>query len=108
MINHFVNYFYNRIFTFLVYLLKSYNSKPLERNVVYIPITPSSHATDVYACLSIQCGPEIIKLFSCSIQLSVKFFLLVNVKMPTIVGISTFMGRKNSTLGLSEPKKRIS
>ena len=35
------------------------------------------------------------------------FFLLINVKMPTIVriivGILTFMSRKNSILGLSEP-----
>ena len=34
-----------------------------------------------------------------------KFFLLINVKMPTVVGILTFMNRKNSILGLSEPKK---
>ena len=27
---------------------------------------------------------------SCSTQLSMKFFLLINVKMPTIVGILTF------------------
>ena len=33
------------------------------------------------------------------------FFLLLNVKMPTIVGILTFMSGKNSILGLSEPKK---
>ena len=38
--------------------------------------------------------PEVIKLFSCSTQLSMKFFLLINVKMPTIVGILTFMSRK--------------
>ena len=31
-----------------------------------------------------------------------KFFLLINVKMPTIVGILTFMSRKNRILGLSE------
>ena len=30
-----------------------------------------------------------------------------NVKMPTIVGILTFMSRKNSNLGLSEPAKSI-
>ena len=41
-------------------------------------------------------GPEVIKLFSCSTQLSMKFFLLINVKMPTNVGILTFMSRKNS------------
>ena len=32
-------------------------------------------------------GFEVIKLFSCSTQLSLKFILLINVKMPTIVGI---------------------
>ena len=35
-----------------------------------------------------------------------KFFLFVNVKMPTIVGILTFMSRKNSILGLFEPEKK--
>ena len=34
-----------------------------------------------------------------------KFFLLINVKRPTIVDILTFMTGKNSILGLSEPKK---
>ena len=38
-------------------------------------------------------------------SLSMKFFLLINVKMPTIVGILTFMNRKNSILGLTEPEK---
>ena len=53
--------------------------------------------------------PEVIELFSCSAQLSTKFFLLINVKMPTIVGILTIMSRKNSILHLSEHKKsRIS
>ena len=50
-------------------------------------------------------GPEVIKKNSCSTQLSMKFFLLINVKMPTIVGILTFVNRKNSILGLSEPEK---
>ena len=51
-----------------------------------------------------QFCPEVIKLFTCSTQLSMKFFLLINVKMPTIVGILTFMSGKNSILSLSEPK----
>ena len=62
--------------------------------------------------------PEVIKLFSCSTQLSTKFqlliktkipkseevsqmwylSLLINVKMPTIVGILTFMNRINFVL----------
>ena len=50
-------------------------------------------------------GPEVIKLFSCSTQLSMKIFQLINVKIPTIVGILTFMSGKNSILGLSEPFK---
>ena len=33
------------------------------------------------------------------------FFLLINVKMPTIVGILTFMSTKNSILGFSGPEK---
>ena len=38
-----------------------------------------------------------------------KFSPLINVKMPTIVGILTFMRGKNSILGISEPKNsRIS
>ena len=51
-----------------------------------------------------QPGPEVIKHFSCSTQLSMKFFLSINVKMPTIVGILAFMSGKNSILGLPEPK----
>ena len=50
-------------------------------------------------------GPEVIKLFSCSTQLSMKFFLLINIKMPTVVGILTVISGKNSILGLSEPIK---
>ena len=33
-----------------------------------------------------------------------ELFLLINVKMPTIVGILTFFSGENSILGLSEPK----
>ena len=49
-------------------------------------------------------GPEVIKVISCSTQLSMKFSLLRNVKMPTIVGTLTFISRKNSILGFSEPE----
>ena len=42
-------------------------------------------------------GPEVIKLFSCSTRLSTKFILLINVKMPTIVGILTFISMINTT-----------
>ena len=42
-------------------------------------------------------GPEVIKLFSCSTQLSTKFILLINVKMPTIVVILTCISMINTT-----------
>ena len=40
-------------------------------------------------------GPEVIKLSSSSAQLRLKFILLIIVKMPTIVGILTFISRIN-------------
>ena len=42
-------------------------------------------------------GPKDIKLFLCSTQLSTKCILLINVKMPTIVGILTFISMINTT-----------
>ena len=44
--------------------------------------------------------PEVIKLFPCSTQLSTKFILLINFKMPkivAIVGILTFISMINTT-----------
>ena len=41
--------------------------------------------------------PEVIKLISWSTQLSTKFIILINVKMPTIVGILTFISMINTT-----------
>ena len=38
-----------------------------------------------------RAGPEVVKLFSSSTQLSMDFIPLINVKWPTIVGILTFM-----------------
>ena len=67
-------------------------------------------------------NPEVLKLFSCSTQLSMKFFmlinlrsltianvcllnlaehenvLLINMKLPTIVGIFIFISRENFML----------
>ena len=48
---------------------------------------------DSYATKS---GQKVIKLLSCSTQLSTKFILLINVKMPTYVGILTFISRINT------------
>ena len=51
-----------------------------------------------YLLLEARPGPKVIKRFSCSTQLRLKFVLLINVKMPTIVGILTFMSRINYRL----------
>ena len=44
---------------------------------------------------------KVIKLFSCSTQLGIKFILLINVKMPTVVGVGilTLMSRINYGFG---------
>ena len=44
-----------------------------------------------------RAGPDVIKLFSCSTQLSTKFILLINVKMSAIAGILTFISLINTT-----------
>ena len=43
-----------------------------------------------------RAGPKAIKLASCSPQLSMKFILLITVKMPTIVGILAFISMINT------------
>ena len=40
---------------------------------------------------------NVFYIFTCSTQVSMKFILLINVKMPTIVGILTFISRINTT-----------
>ena len=39
-------------------------------------------------------GPKIKKTFLCSTEVSMEFVLLINIKMPTIVGILIFICRK--------------
>ena len=53
----------------------------------------------MYTCVVQQfcSGLEVIKLFSCSTQLSTKFIMLINVKMPTVVGILIFISMINAT-----------
>ena len=53
-----------------------------------------SDCEDAQASLSSP-GPVVIKLFSCSTQLNMKLILLINVKMPTTVGILTFISMIN-------------
>ena len=60
-------------------------------------------ATSVDLC-SLGPGPQVIKLFSCSTKLSTKFVLLINVKMPTIVGILTFISMISTTSEKLKPR----
>ena len=46
---------------------------------------------------SVWAGPEVIKLFSYSTQLGINLILLINVEMPTIVGVVTFISKINTT-----------
>ena len=87
-----------------------------ENNYSGVQVNIFSNNRDIRKCQSFRTtptprtttpGPEVIKLFSCSTQLSMELFLLIIVKMPTVVGILTFISRKNSILGLSEPEKKM-
>ena len=42
-------------------------------------------------------GIEVIKLFSCSTQLNMKVILLINVEVPIINGILTYISGINTT-----------
>ena len=59
----------------------------------------------VQGCRHLQPGPEVLKLFPCSNQLSMKFFLLINVKNANNCWHFNIYERENNILGLSAPKK---
>ena len=61
----------------------------------------------IHITASVKPCPEVIKLFSYSAQLSTKFILLINVKMPTIVGILTFISMINTTSERLKGKKLL-
>ena len=54
-------------------------------------MTATPQKDDTMVNFFYRAGPKVIKLFPCSTQLSKKFILLINVKMPTTVGILTFI-----------------
>ena len=65
--------------------------------------TRTSHATpDVTAH-----GPEVINISSCSAELSTQISMLINVKMPAIVGILTFISMINTTSESLKARKVI-
>ena len=52
-------------------------------------------------------GPDVIKLYSCTTQLRMKFSLLINRKMPTTVGIFLFISRENFMLSKVSKKEFV-
>ena len=100
--------FYSNFFvltpTFSKAQLKKYgkNSNCSGRQHIYSFLQNPCENSALEARPSEQCGSqspgfEVIKLFSCSTQLSMKLILLINVKMPTIVSIWTFINMINTT-----------
>ena len=57
--------------------------------------------------ITVRSGPKVIKLFSCSTQLSMKFSLLINMKMPTKIGIFIFISRKKLHAQLCSARKNL-
>ena len=52
-----------------------------------------------------QINTNNLNLFSCKTELSMNFFLLINIKMPTIVGILIFINRQKLCLTELSMKK---
>ena len=52
---------------------------------------------DLWSVIVAVSGPENLQLFSCSTQFGTKVILLIKVKMPTLVGILTFISMVNTT-----------
>ena len=81
-------------FLFLFNLASCYVSQSIRIN--------SFLASGDFCHLLITFGsPEVIKLFPCSTLLGKKFILLINVKMPTIIGILTFISMINTSTFIS-------
>ena len=57
--------------------------------------------------LGFRSGLKVPLHFSCPIQLGMKFILLINVNMPTIVGILTFISGINTTSESLKAKKSL-
>ena len=91
------------MFVLMINLHRTYIRTTHNMVVSFIHLANSDCLKD-FECFN-QSGPEVIKLFFMLNLEEHEIFPLLNVKMPTVVGISTFMGRKNSILGLAEPEK---
>ena len=69
---------------------------------------PPHGTVNKITCAYFQLGPDVITLFSYTIQLSLKFILLINVKMPIFGGILAFISRINDWLSWFKPVWAIS
>ena len=58
--------------------------------------------------LYLKVMPQVIKLVSCSTKVSMKFIMLINVKMPTIVGIYMYKHDKYNICEFESKKSSIS
>ena len=65
----------------------------------------NSHRVSALSFSTYYISPDVIKLFSCSTKLSTKFILLINVKMPTTVGIFSFISMINTTFERLKARK---
>ena len=74
-----------KLFLKFKYYLNQYLVNELNQNVSLNTLEDA--LIFLYNGISYESGDRFIKLFPCSIQRSAKFILLIDVKMPTIVGI---------------------
>ena len=99
------------IFKSVLYLFQNFVLEYFFKNIDLVSTSrlfPVSHESKVLfepccekTCLQgflVRPSPEVIKHFSCSTQLSMNYILLINLQMPTIVGILTFISRINNCL----------
>ena len=71
-----------------------------------INYTTVKYGETFYGChTALTPGSEVIKLFSCSTQLSMKISMLINMKMPTIVGIFKFISREIFMLSYAKQER---
>ena len=65
----------------------------------------NSAANEICSAYKKKLNTSNLHFSSCAAELSMKFFLLINIKMPTTVGILIFISRKNIMLNCVECEK---
>ena len=78
------------------------SSSLIDKNTILKSVTVDAYSCSLplffslYSLVCVKPGHKVIKRFSCSAQLRLKFIVLINVKMP-IVGILTFISSRVAT-----------